>query len=364
MIDSISIDNFRCFEHLKIKGFKSINLIGGQNNSGKTALLEALLLSFSPSVRSIKILRQFRNENGNLIKNANHRVWNHFFYNQDKSQTIKIKSDSTNEQSSNLELSCISDTSVMIEEMSALSGGKENISELISSKFSDTISLSIKGNIDRNFFNYYLLPDEEDGEIGAIGKIMQGSNLPSFLHSSARIDDNGLSKLYSLTKENRKIKILNEILNVLDNRIIGSEIDAITGESIIKLLMHDEQSFPLAMFGDAVRKITELILILLNTSSKVILIDEIENGIHFTKHKDLWTKLFQIVSDDMQIFATSHSFEMIKAFNDVAYQTEFEDKAMYFEMARTEKTKKTIANPMDMEILNSEIVTGNSFRGE
>jgi AAA15 family ATPase/GTPase len=104
--------------------------------------------------------------------------------------------------------------------------------------------------------------------------------------------------------------------------------------------------------------------VLLNTSSKVILIDEIENGIHFTKHKELWTKLFQIVGDDIQIFATSHSLEMIKAFNDVAYQTEFEDKAMYFEMARTQKTNKIIANPMDMEILNSEIVTGNSFRGE
>ena len=82
MIDSISIDNFRCFEHLKIKGFKSINLIGGQNNSGKTALLEALLLAFSPSLRDINVLRQLRNENGNLIKNANRRVWNHFFYNQ------------------------------------------------------------------------------------------------------------------------------------------------------------------------------------------------------------------------------------------------------------------------------------------
>lgn len=364
MTDSISIENFRCFNHLKIKGFKNINLIGGQNNSGKTALLEALLLSFSPSIRSIKILRQFRNENGNLIKNANYRVWNHFFYNQDKSQTIKIISDSFNEQSSNIELSCISDTSVMMEEMSALSGGKENISELISSKFSDTISLGIKGNIDRNFFNYYLLPDEEDGEIGAIGKIMKGSELPSFLHSSARVDDNGLSRLYSLAKENKKIKVLNEILNILDSRIIGSEIDAITGESIIKLLMNDEQSFPLAMFGDAVRKITELILLLLNTSNKIILIDEIENGIHFTKHKELWTKLFQIVGDDIQIFATTHSFEMIKAFNDVAYQKDFEDKAMYFEMARTQKTNKLITNPMDMEILNYKILNDRTFRGE
>jgi AAA15 family ATPase/GTPase len=42
MIDAIEINNFRCFHQTKIGGFKSINLIGGKNNSGKTALLEAV----------------------------------------------------------------------------------------------------------------------------------------------------------------------------------------------------------------------------------------------------------------------------------------------------------------------------------
>jgi AAA15 family ATPase/GTPase len=106
MIDSISIENFRCFDKLKIKGFKNINLIGGQNNSGKTALLEALLLAFSPSPSSIDTLRQFRNENGNLIKNANHRVWNHFFYNQNKTQKIKLILDFDSQKAGNVELSC------------------------------------------------------------------------------------------------------------------------------------------------------------------------------------------------------------------------------------------------------------------
>ena len=82
MLSSIVIENFRCFNHLQVKGFKSINLIGGQNNSGKTALLEALLLSSFPSLNTIEVLRQFRNENGNLIKKANEKVWNYFFYNQ------------------------------------------------------------------------------------------------------------------------------------------------------------------------------------------------------------------------------------------------------------------------------------------
>ena len=81
MLNSIHILNFRCFKDIQVKEFKSVNLIGGQNNSGKTALLEALLLAFFPTPKSIELIRQFRNENNRSIKNSPDKVWNYFFYN-------------------------------------------------------------------------------------------------------------------------------------------------------------------------------------------------------------------------------------------------------------------------------------------
>ena len=42
MINTIRIQNFRCFENFQSSGFERVNLIGGKNNSGKTCLLEAL----------------------------------------------------------------------------------------------------------------------------------------------------------------------------------------------------------------------------------------------------------------------------------------------------------------------------------
>jgi AAA15 family ATPase/GTPase len=224
--------------------------------------------------------------------------------------------------------------------------------------------LNVKGS-DPIDFNYYLLPDKQDGDIGAIGKPSQKRfEVPPFFHASFRLNDNKLASLYSLAKEKRKIGSLNEILKVLDNRIVGSEIDAPGGEPVLKLVLNDGQSFPVAMFGDAVRKITELILVALNTSNSMIFIDEIENGIHFTKHIELWKKLFEVIGDDIQIFATSHSAEMIRAFNDAAYQTEYESKAMYYEMSRSEKTQRIVVNPMNMEMLNYELLTNKSYRGE
>ena len=45
MIDSLSIKNFRLFKDVKVDGCRRINILVGENGSGKTALLEALFLA-------------------------------------------------------------------------------------------------------------------------------------------------------------------------------------------------------------------------------------------------------------------------------------------------------------------------------
>ena len=44
MIETIVIKNFRCFKDTKIAKFAQVNLFGGLNNAGKTALLEVIHL--------------------------------------------------------------------------------------------------------------------------------------------------------------------------------------------------------------------------------------------------------------------------------------------------------------------------------
>ncbi|MBC7447591.1 MAG: AAA family ATPase, partial [Hymenobacteraceae bacterium] len=47
-IQDITIRNFKCFEELKIEGCGQFNLILGDNNVGKTSVLEALLVDENP----------------------------------------------------------------------------------------------------------------------------------------------------------------------------------------------------------------------------------------------------------------------------------------------------------------------------
>jgi len=60
-ITSFEIKNFRTFDYLFLKGLERVNLIAGDNNVGKTALLEALWQFSGPDQPDLGLrLDQFR----------------------------------------------------------------------------------------------------------------------------------------------------------------------------------------------------------------------------------------------------------------------------------------------------------------
>lgn len=46
MITSATIENFKCFKRLDLPDLSRITLLGGRNNVGKTAVLEALAIFY------------------------------------------------------------------------------------------------------------------------------------------------------------------------------------------------------------------------------------------------------------------------------------------------------------------------------
>ncbi len=56
MLRSFTVKNYRCFRDFTIGGLERVNLIAGKNNTGKTALLEALFLFSGPNNPSLPTL--------------------------------------------------------------------------------------------------------------------------------------------------------------------------------------------------------------------------------------------------------------------------------------------------------------------
>ena len=347
MLKEIEIQNFRCFEQIKISGFERVNLIGGKNNAGKTALLEALFLNVAPYTSSLKILRDIRRESSKALEAMPERAWDNLFYTPKKAHQFIViigKHENNNTEKVEIKLSIDPDQANI------------NIESIINEKsiHSTFLNVSPKGlgagasgfTIDKNYIT---------GLVSGVVPI-----IPSFI----RISGIELTEAYDRARLNEKDSEVLKAFQVIDPAIESVESFSI-GEPTLYLRRKGEKRLPLSLFGDAMNRVAEIILKLVNNQHKILLIDEIENGIHYTSQREFWRVLFRLAVElDTQIFATTHSLEMLQAFADVGLELNKECSSAYFELARKLKTNQIIGIRRDLETLNYALEHQQGVRGE
>src|SRR5262245_61250543 len=90
MLESISISRFRGFSKLTIDSLDRFNLILGRNNSGKTAVLEAMLLLSGPTNPELPLtLNGLRGID--QVRNDAEEIWGWLFHNKKTESNIRIE---------------------------------------------------------------------------------------------------------------------------------------------------------------------------------------------------------------------------------------------------------------------------------
>jgi AAA15 family ATPase/GTPase len=98
------------------------------------------------------------------------------------------------------------------------------------------------------------------------------------------------------------------------------------------------QLVPLSVMGDGVTRLTSLVLAVATFRNGIIVVDEIENGLHYSILADIWKAIATAAHTfNTQIFATTHSREMILA----AHQAFSERETYNFRLHRLDRSKKT-----------------------
>lgn len=114
MIESLRLEKFRGFSSLAIDSFSPITLIGGRNNSGKTAILEAIYLHLGHTNPNI-FLALFYFRNGNIVIPAanininSDLLWNPLFFEWKQTTKCKISMKLTDGKDRELILSKVPD---------------------------------------------------------------------------------------------------------------------------------------------------------------------------------------------------------------------------------------------------------------
>ena len=108
-----------------------------------------------------------------------------------------------------------------------------------------------------------------------------------------------------------------ECLTALDERIMEVDFAADNLRNPIATLKNGK-NIALLRMGNGVQRVLTMLLALSMSENGVVLIDEIENGLHYAVHKKLWTLIFEIAAQlNIQVFATTHSMDVVKAFGEV-----------------------------------------------
>jgi hypothetical protein len=120
-----------------------------------------------------------------------------------------------------------------------------------------------------------------------------------------------------------------------------------------------EEPVPLRTLGEGMNRIFGIVLAAVNAQKGILLVDEIDSGLHYTVHTELWKTLFQTAARlNIQIFATTHSWDCIEGFQQAAEEEGRTDVALIRLERREEKIvpilfdkeRLAIATRQDIEV--------------
>lgn len=131
--------------------------------------------------------------------------------------------------------------------------------------------------------------------------------------------------------------------------------------AVLKVEGH-EAPVPLQSMGDGMARLLQLVLSALRAGDGFLLVDEIENGLHFSVQERLWDVLFALSARyGMQVFATTHSNDCVRAFSEVSLRyTQLDGKLLH--MDRIEENGEAVVSVMSERSLSNLISSSVEVR--
>jgi predicted ATPase len=331
MFDSLHIQGFRAFEDLQLKGLGRVNLLVGKNNVGKTTALEAIKIrcAGTAAIWELRKLLDARQEverdqpaEGELQPTWNlRRIFHCESNNPTKPSQRSLSIGPFNVPESTLTLA-LSWTRAVRDNTGEITGQvvKEVLIPGNEQDLSEAIVLSFGGGSPRIYTPERILrfrslrPGIADSDIG----IINCQYLPA-----RGFTENETGELWdSIVLTDLESDVLSAL------QIIAPDIERISlieskmrrGERLVLVRRTGRETpEPLKSMGDGMNRIFEMALGLANSKSGIFLVDEIENGVHYSVQEELWSFIFQVSSRlQSQVFATTHSWDCIEAFQKAA----------------------------------------------
>ncbi|NOK32664.1 AAA family ATPase [Corallococcus exercitus] len=332
MLTSITVENFRGIERLHVEGLGRVNLIIGRNDSGKTALMEALSLARDPgNAANILATRQGQRDPSANVSDFD-EFWLPIFHRMNAKRGFHIESTSTTAPSSHLTIvEKPSDAPISTEELKSSSAPTRwALSNTIRRGDHETTAI-----IERTVGGVRLPTAYADVVIVWIG--------PS--PTIGNIEIRAFSKL----KQQGRDEAVTDLLRYVNDKISGVELLAPTGSRVgVYVRLRDVGLVPLLMTGEGMKRYFEFAVSFAANESAAIHIDEIENGLHHSVLDPLWTWISKATQERVvQTFVTTHSEECVQAASR-AFKAQGDDGLRVIRLDKQEHETRAVVYDRDL----------------
>ena len=329
-VGTLAIEGYRALRHLRLEGLGRVNLITGRNNTGKSSVLESLHILASDTSPSViwSILRDreeavFESEqSAPVVEGDDFRAISSLFSDFPSpglpERPLRISVNGTNHpQVVSLSIGHYreqreSDGTLRLvpQEADVFLGASSLVALVIDTE--DGRRIQPLDTFRRPWLRTYR------------GEWLQKPRWPSVFVGPCGSERTGaLGPMWDrIALSDRE----DEVVDAL--RIIAPDIVGIamiggdgprTSRTAIAVSSNTPRPVPLRSFGGGVTRLFSIVLSLVNAQDGLLLIDEIENGMHHTVQLDLWRVIFRLARRlHVQVFATSHSWDSVEAFQKAA----------------------------------------------
>lgn len=324
--DRLTIRGYRGLSSLELEDLGAFNLLLGANDVGKTSVLEAifLLTGFANLPLSIRV-NNWRNYVVHDFDDLS------LFFNELNTEA-PIEIESLSGSGERRTLSIAAETAETAIEQRLESGGNGDASSVKGARgAADRSTSSIpsgrrallyqaaveRASSGRSFsFSGRLAVRDGDPETAIDPQSGVEEIIPArFIVSSHGYSSEAIAEVVV----HKKKDVLIEYLRIINSRI---EDIAISG-TVVHADIGLRRMIPLNMFGSGMVRAASMLALLIQGDQRILLIDELDNGLHYRAIPPLLQALMKLSSDrGVQVYVTTHSLEILSALQQVLSQEE------------------------------------------
>jgi AAA15 family ATPase/GTPase len=342
MLESLKIENFRCLSNFHVEKLGRVNLIVGKNNSGKSSLLEALRIyarKGNPALlREIAVSHDetYVTNNTNTSERASNEEQDTAF------QAFFTGREFPTEDGKSIYIGDESGKSFVKIEHALYIDEFEEVKDIDG----DIIRRRRRKQIEKND----LFPNDQPAlqallvtasETSGQGWIELNDSmyprranifwertsleLPLSYVPTQFLSLDYLAQLWDQIVFSPHEESVKSALRIIEQSVEEIAFVQAAPEDIRKVRRPErtakvklkglKSGIPLNSMGDGMLRVLQLALTIFPAKGGLLLIDEFENGLHWTAQEKIWRLVFKLATElNIQVFATSHSNDALKGF--------------------------------------------------